>query len=195
VYACGVEVAPLRAEPDAASEQVTQALRGEPLTVSERRDGWALVTTVYDYPGWIEAGALSAEPCDDWLAPAHEGDPVEEAGSFLGAPYLWGGMTERGIDCSGLVHMAWRRLGRLVPRDAVDQEAAGTPVDPPRRGDLATYGAERATHVAFWLGEGRILHAAGGRGVVEEPEPLELAEIRRGFVRLRPNSIEVPRSS
>ena len=42
------------------------------------------------------------------------------------------------------------------------------------------------THIAFWLGGGRILHAAGGRGVVEEDEPASLLEIRRGFVRLRP---------
>jgi hypothetical protein len=48
------------------------------------------------------------------------------------------------------------------------------------------YGAEAVTHIAFWLGDGRILHAAGGREVVEEEEPASLQEIRRGFVRLRP---------
>ena len=163
VRSCALEVAPLHAEPDPASEQVTQAVRGEPLTVLERRDGWARVTTAYDYPGWIAEAALADEPAADWLPAPREGDPVDEARSYLGAPYLWGGMSERGIDCSGLVHMAWRRLGRLVPRDADQQEAAAEAVDNPRYGDLVTYGAERATHIAFWVGEGRIVHAAGGR--------------------------------
>jgi cell wall-associated NlpC family hydrolase len=93
--------------------------------------------------------------------------------------------------------MAYRRLGRLVPRDAAPQEAAAESVDEPRHGDLATYGAHATTHIAFWVGEGRILHAAGGRGVVEEPEPEELRATRRGFVRFGPSrpSGEVPRSS
>jgi cell wall-associated NlpC family hydrolase len=96
-------------------------------------------------------------------------------------------MTERGIDCSGLVHMAFRRLGWLVPRDAYQQEAVGKPVETPARGDLVTYGpGETATHVAFWVGDGRILHAARGRGVVEEPEPEELRLMRRRVVRLLP---------
>ena len=82
--------------------------------------------------------------------------------------------------------MAWRRLGRLVPRDAHEQEAAGAPVAVAGYGNLVTYGGEQATHIAFWLGDGTILHAAGGRGVVEEPEPDALLRIRRLFVRLEP---------
>jgi len=183
-FSCALDVAPLHAEPDAAAEQVTQALRGEPLTVVERRGGWARVTTAYGYPGWVELSLLSDEPAGAWLPPFREGDPVAEARAYLGAPYLWGGMSERGIDCSGLVHMAWRRLGRIVPRDAAEQEEAAEKVDEPRYGDLAVYGREAVTHIAFWLGEGRILHAAGSREVVEEDEPVALRQIRRGFVRL-----------
>ena len=58
MLACRLDIAPIHAEPDATSEQVTQALHGEPLTVEERRNGWARVRTAYDYPGWIAQDAL-----------------------------------------------------------------------------------------------------------------------------------------
>ena len=180
----------MRAQPDDAAEQVTQALRGEPLTVEETRGDWARIRTAYDYPGWIRLTALKqgSDP-GSWLPERRpDGDPVAEARSYVGAPYEWGGMTERGIDCSGLVHMAYRRLGRLVPRDADQQEEDGEPVadNELRPGDLITYGDDRTTHIAFWLGDGRILHSTereDANGVLEEQEPEDLRQRRRRCLR------------
>ena len=169
---------------------MTQALAGEPLVVEERRGAWARVRTAYDYPGWIRGEALGPPAEAAWPV-ASGGDTVEEALAYLGAPYEWGGMSGRGIDCSGLVHMAYRHVGRLIPRDASQQEAVASRVSEAelRRGDLVTYGPRdgEADHIAFWLGDGRILHATGRdgvRSVVEEREPQELAARRRHTLRI-----------
>ena len=185
------DVTALRAEPRDDAERVTEALPGEPLTVEETRDGWARVRTAYDYPGWLREDALGGEPDPAWLERGtHTDDPVGHARTLVGVRYRWGGMTAAGIDCSGLVHMSFRASGRLVPRDADQQEAAGTPVEPAalRPGDLVSYGdAARADHVAFWVGDGCILHSTqrdGVDGVVEEEEPAELRARRRNVFRL-----------
>ena len=174
---CSVDAAPIRAEPRDDAEQVTQALRGDRLEVTERRGGWVRVSTAYGYPGWVLEDLL----CGD--------EPLALARTFVGAPYEWGGLTTAGIDCSGLVHLAYRLAGTPVPRDSWQQEEAGERVaaGEERPGDLVTYGAGgRADHIAFWLGDGRILHATArdGLGVVEETEPDELRQRRRRVVRL-----------
>lgn len=176
----------MRAEPRADAEQVTQLLRGEPVSVLEERNGWARIETAYGYPGWARAGALRGPPVEEPWPAATGYNVLAEARAYLGAPYEWGGMSERGIDCSGLVHMAFRRVGIVVPRDSWQQEEAGEPVPEGNLepGDVPCYPG----HVAFWVGEGRLLHASAREGlqeVVEEPEPPELAAERRSIRRFR----------
>ena len=74
---------------------------------------------------------------------------------MLGAPYVWGGRSAWGLDCSGLTQLAYAAEGRPLPRDADLQEAALTPVTQPRRGDLAFFPG----HVGLMLDGRRMVHA------------------------------------
>ena len=89
---------------------------------------------------------------------------VSDARRFLGVPYLWGGVTPCGFDCSGLVQTVCRRFGIVVPRDTKDQITVGRVV--PRKdvktGDLLFF----KRHVGIAVGKDRIIHCSiGGSGV------------------------------
>ncbi|MBW6392762.1 C40 family peptidase [Billgrantia antri] len=93
------------------------------------------------------------------------------AKSALGTPYRFGGNTPEGLDCSGLVELAYRSAGIQVPRTADQQFRALPAVDRAQPGDLLFFGDRRkATHVGIYRGNGQMIHAPGsGRQVTSVP--------------------------
>lgn len=91
---------------------------------------------------------------------------IEFAEKFMGAPYLWGGRSILGIDCSGFVQLCARAAGKLLPRDASEQIKEGELVyflPEIQPGDLAFFGTEdgKIVHVGMMLDNERIIHASG----------------------------------
>ncbi len=96
------------------------------------------------------------------------------AREHLGLPYLWGGLTPLGLDCSGLVHHTWRRFGIVVPRDAHAQAAGGlaVPLDDVQPGDLYFFARPGRTihHVGIVVRPGRMVHASETGGILVEED-------------------------
>ncbi|MEM0976319.1 MAG: NlpC/P60 family protein [Pseudomonadota bacterium] len=82
-------------------------------------------------------------------------DAAFVAQMFLHAPYLWGGDTSAGLDCSGLTHAAYRAIGVDIPSDSGPQFEAALPIVSPERGDLAFWDG----HVALFLDAHTLIHA------------------------------------
>jgi cell wall-associated NlpC family hydrolase len=133
--------------------------------------------------GYLPVG-VAGQPRPLWARSAHLAVPgaapsaeqvLDLARRFVGVPYVWGGTSPYGVDCSGLVYLAHRRFGVLLPRDADDQEAACKTVDrdDQRPGQLMFFrdSSGRIHHVGIADGSGQLLHASSSACQVQS-EPL-----------------------
>jgi hypothetical protein len=112
-----------------------------------------------------------------WPIGLFEDDPAAVAERFLGAPYQWGGRESLGLDCSGLVQLAFQACGRACPRDSDMQQGMGAEVrrGALRRADLVFWRG----HVGLMLDAERLIHANAFHMQVTV-EPLDAAVARIG---------------
>ncbi len=156
------------AAPDIKTEPGTALHMTARLTVIGEGSGWAEILTS-EGNSFVPSGHL--RPLD------HSDDPVDAALRLLGTPYVWGGNSGFGIDCSGLVQVAFHAAGRECPPDSdlqerMDGESLSENATP-ERGDLLFWKG----HVALVVDKGTLIHANAHHMLVVD-EPIESAVAR-----------------
>lgn len=161
-------------EPSASSEKVTDLVAGSILKLDNTLGGFYAVTYPDGRKGFVSKA--EAKPYGQWKKDLDisKASLVESAKSMMGAPYLWGGTSTKGVDCSGFTKTIYFMNGRIIPRDASQQIKAGTLVDDQRNfdklqvGDLLFFGKQatdttdrRVVHVGMWIGDNQFIHSAG----------------------------------
>jgi len=164
----------LRAAPN--GRLIGRIMAGTCVSLLERheREPWALVSVFAaggeEHPARIPAGWLALDglrPLDALPATVEDRrrQMMLDAPTLLGVPYLWGGVSANGIDCSGFAQLLHRWIGLALPRDADLQFHARRPVEPPfQPGDLLFFaepGDMRSiTHVTVSTGGWNIIHSS-----------------------------------
>jgi cell wall-associated NlpC family hydrolase len=132
-------------------------------------EGWLQVHLPDLRNAWVQAGDVTSDP-----KPLSIPESIELAKRFLGIPYLWGGRSSFGFDCSGFTQMLLRARGINMPRDA-DQQAAWNGLNAVERkhlqpGDLLFFGSspKQITHTGMYIGDGQFIHdTTNGHPVVQ----------------------------
>lgn len=120
---------------------------------------WYSVRLPDGLPAWVQDGDVTFD-----AKPLTIADAIALAKRFLGHPYVWGGTSSWGYDCSGFMQMLMRSRGFLMPRDASVQAKwdGSTPVERTalQPGDLLYFGkGEKVNHTAMYIGDGQFIHA------------------------------------
>ena len=140
---------------------------------------WAMVMLPSGKTGWVPKTAVKTlgertnirmgDGADNMISIEKMEAIIASAHQLLGVPYLWGGMSAKGVDCSGLVRISAIMNGVLLPRNASQMIKCGIPLqlDQLQRGDLVFFGTpateekpRRVTHVGIYLGDNRIIHSS-----------------------------------
>lgn len=137
------------------------------ISLPSGKTGWVCSKSVKPHEGFtsIAKGEGNADSISDEMMESI----IATAFRLKGVPYLWGGMTPKGVDCSGLVRWSYLMNGILLPRNASQIIHCGDEVslDKMQRGDLVFFGTpakdgkpQRVTHIGIHIGEGRIIHSS-----------------------------------
>ncbi|MBI5600417.1 MAG: C40 family peptidase [Gemmatimonadetes bacterium] len=192
----------MRTKPDTTSLPVSDAV---PLVLFKDggvRGRWRAVETPDGRKGFIENRLVAGYAT--WKASRHlTAENVErDAKRFVGVPYLWGGTSPKGMDCSGFTKTVFRLNGVELNRDANQQATMGAEVSLAddfthlAKGDLLFFGtkataerAERITHVGIWLPGKQVISSRGGYGVridsFDKTAPNFSDELNNSLVRAR----------
>ncbi len=150
-------------QPNEASAVLTRLVSGTGVLVKKTQDDWSYLEA--NEAGWVPSWALRDLNDIPQSIEDKRKMMIEDAQRLIGIPYLWGGTSGNGIDCSGYARLLHRWVGVDIPRDADMQCDAANAVDEPFEvGDLLFFGegdSERhVTHVGVSLGGWKMIHSS-----------------------------------
>ena len=156
------------------SELVTQALHNERLIILEQNQNWYKVRQWDDYESWIHSFYIhkiddkNNIKSEDFSKPKNFSDNnlIDTVQELLNIPYLWGGKSQLGFDCSGFVQTVFKTFGIYLPRDSYQQLDYEGLVEidysEAEVGDLLFFSDNKiVNHVAICLGNEEIIHSSG----------------------------------